>query len=100
MADHLWIFCISYTKENISTATKLALSTDILKYVKKDSWFTSRQLTSSINKTMLFSINLGKPTEENILKYKCYNKLYNKLTWTMKTLSYRTALDENKNNLF
>jgi len=26
------------------------------------------------------------------------NKLYNKLTWTMKTLYYRNALDENKNN--
>ena len=50
------------------------------------------------NKSRLFPLKLYKPTEENILRYKWYNKLYNILTWTMKTLYYRTALDDNTNN--
>ena len=43
--------------------------TAIRKYVKREPWFTSRLLTSSINKSRLFSLKLYKPAEENILKY-------------------------------
>jgi hypothetical protein len=72
--------------------------TVIPKYIKREPWFTSGLLTSSLNKSRLLSRKLHKPTEENILKYKRFNKLYNKLTWSMKTMFYRTALEENKNN--
>lgn len=70
----------------------------VTKYVKREPWFTSGLLTSSINKSKLFSLKLREPTEVNIIKYKCFNNLYNKLKRTMKSLYYRTALEENKNN--
>jgi len=68
------------------------------KFIRREPWFTSGLLTSSINKSRLLSIKLHEPTQENIMKYKCFNNLYTKLTRTMKTLYYRTALEENKNN--
>ena len=65
--------------------------TAIRNYAKREPWFTSELLTSSINKSRLFSLKLHQLTEENILKNKCYNKLYYKLTWTIITLYYRTG---------
>ena len=70
----------------------------IAKYIKRQPWFTSGLLTSSINKSKLFTLKLKKPTEDNIQKYKHYNNLYNKLARTMKSLYYRRTLEENKRN--
>ncbi len=70
----------------------------IPKYIKREPWFTSGLLTSSINKSKLFSVKLHDPTEVNIQKYKRFNNLYNKLLRTMKILYYRKTLEENKNN--
>jgi len=69
--------------------------TFIQKYVKREPWFTSGLLISSINKSRLFSLKIHKPTQENILKYKCYNKLYNKLTWTIELLLMRIKIIQN-----
>ena len=68
------------------------------KFIKRQPWFTTGLLTSSINKGKLFSLKLHNPTDENIRKYKIYNKVFNKLKRKMKTLYFKTILEENRNN--
>ena len=68
------------------------------KYVKREPWFTSGLLTSSINRSKLLSVKLHKPTVANLLKFKQFNNLYNKLKRKIKILYFRDALEENKNN--
>ena len=66
------------------------------KYIKREPWFTPALLTSSITKAKLLSLKLRKPTAENIKKYKDHNTIFNKLKRNMKTLYFKTALEENK----
>ena len=66
------------------------------KYIKGEPWFTPALLTSSITKAKLLSLKLRKPTAENIKKYKDHNTIFNKLKRNMKTLYFKTALEENK----
>ena len=56
--------------DNYIAASDIAERIFIWKYVKRESWFTSGLLTSFINKSMLLSLKLHKPTSENILYYK------------------------------
>ena len=64
------------------------------KSIKRQPWL----LTLSINKGTLFSLKLHNPTDENIRKYKIYNKVFNKLKRKLKTLYFKTILEENRNN--
>ena len=68
------------------------------KFTKRQHWFTTGLLNSSINKGKLFSLKLHSPTDENIRKYKTFNNLFNKLKRKMKTLYFKTILEENINN--
>ena len=53
-------------------------------------------LTYSKNKSKLLSLKLHEPTETNILKYKLFNNLHNKLVRIMKISYFKTACEENK----
>ena len=68
------------------------------KFTKRQPWFTTGLLNSSINKGKLFSLKMHNPTDENIRKYKTFNNLYNTLKRKMKTLYFKTILEENRNN--
>ena len=68
------------------------------KFIKRQPWLTTGLLTSSINKGKVFSLKLHNPTDENIRKYKTYNKVFNKLKRKMKTLYFKTILEENRKN--
>ena len=69
------------------------------KHLKKEPWFTAGLLTSSKKKKKLFSQKLSNPTENNILKYKKFNKIYNKLKRNMKLNYYKNVLNENRFNI-
>ena len=58
------------------------------KFTKRQPWFTTGLLNSSINKGILFSLKLPNPTDENIRKYKTFNNLFNKVKRKMKKLPY------------
>ena len=68
------------------------------KTIKREPWFTIGLLNSSRQKAKLFTRKMNKPTNENIAKYKNYNAIYNQLKRKMKSLYYKTALEEHKND--
>jgi len=68
------------------------------RFMKREPWFTNGLLTSSRTKAKLFAKKVHKPTNENIQKYKNFNNTYNALKRKMKTIYYRTALEENKHD--
>ena len=59
-------------------------------------WFTNRLLVSSKRKTVLFKKKLNRPSPENIKMYKIYNRIFNVLKRKMKTLYFKTALEQHK----
>jgi hypothetical protein len=79
----------------------LPLSTKPAKYrkIKREPWFSAGLLVSSRKRRKLFSKKLNKPTESNILAFKKYNNLFNKLKRAMKITYFETAIEENKFNI-
>ena len=69
------------------------------KFTKREPWLTKGLLTSSRNKYRLFKNKLSKPTDNNIIKYKNYNRIYNRLMRTAKTQYYSQLIEENKFNM-
>ena len=55
-------------------------------------------LNSSRHKSKLLLKKLKKPTEKNILKYKIYLKLFNKIKRKARIFYYKTVLDQNRHN--
>jgi len=69
------------------------------KYIKAEPWMTNGILTSSIRKTKLLHKKLKHPSEENVVNYKNYCKMYNKILRRAKRSYYVSSLTENKNNI-
>jgi len=69
------------------------------KFTKREPLLCKGLLTSSRKKYALFKNKLSNPTENNIIKYKNYNRIYNKLMRTAKTQYYSQLIEENKFNM-
>jgi len=68
------------------------------KAIKRSPWMTLGLMTSSRNKSKLYTKKLKKPTETNINAYKTYLKILNKLKRRAKITYFKTSIDENKHN--
>ncbi len=69
------------------------------KYLKKEPWMTEGLLKSLRTKSNLFNKKLKEPSEFNIIYYKSYTNLYNRLRREMKKLYYRNILELNKHSM-
>ena len=68
------------------------------KYIKREPWVTSGLLTSSLYKSKLLMKKLKNPTELNVIQYKTYVKLFNKIKRTAKVTYYKSTFEEYKHN--
>ena len=62
-------------------------------------WFSEGLRISNQNKNKLAGLKLRKPTEQNILNYKKYLSVYNKLIRKAKILHYQEIFKESRNNI-
>jgi hypothetical protein len=62
-------------------------------------WMTKALFVSKKKKDHLAKVKTGKPTIENILKYKVYNSTYRKIIRTAKKTYYETKLTEYANDI-
>ena len=69
------------------------------KYIKRESWMSDGLLVSPRNKTRLLKKKLKDPSVSNILEYKTYLNIYNKLKRNMKINYFKRQLEANKHNI-
>ena len=65
--------------------------------IKREPWMTAGLLNSSRHKAKLLWKKLKKPTEQNILEYKIYLKLFNTIK-RKAIIIYYNVLDQNRHN--
>jgi len=68
------------------------------KNTKREPWMTTGLLNSSNTKNKLMLKKIKNPTEQNIYKYKCYIKIYNKTLRYAKKTYYEQIFRENSSN--
>lgn len=69
------------------------------KFTPQNPWMSQALMVSRKRKEKLFALKLRKPTNENIDKFKVYNKTYNKLKRTAKHSYYRDKFEEYSGNM-
>ncbi len=67
-------------------------------FVKREPWFTNGLLVFSKRKSEMFKKKLIDPSPVNINRYKLFNNIFNLLKRNMKTLYFKTALEEYKHD--
>ena len=74
--------------EAFNTAFPLHIPTHNKKFNKREPWVTNGFLISSIHKQKLYVKKLNNPTNDNILRYKTYLRIYNKVRRQLKRVYY------------
>ena len=90
---------IDLYKTSFDTAFPLKTTTVKSRNMKREPWMTLGLLNSSRQKSKLYTRKLKKPTALNILQFKTYLKLFNKIKRKAKITYYKTILEENKHNI-
>jgi hypothetical protein len=90
---------IDLYKKTFDTAFPLKTTMVKSRNIKREPWMTVGLLNSSRQKSKLYAKKLKKPTDSNILQFKTYLKLFNKIKRKAKITYYKTILEENKNNI-
>ena len=94
----LYSKCINLYKQPFDMAFPIRTIKVGSRNIKREPWMTAGLLNYSRHKSKLFLKKLKKPTKKNILEYKIYLKLFNKIKRKARIFYYKTVLDQNRHN--